>query len=781
VFVLFPGTSAMSDIGVKSSCDLSVVGPATCRGPASTLAVGLAPPAPVDASQQLLRELEALAATRHPTAAAYVMANSGTFVVALADDPAASWVSALPLAASGEAPALAFERCLELLALLERLQAEPTPPPRRILRIRHRSLFDALDGATGADLAELAHLAEYLQLPKSITLRLNQQAAARAQLDVATHEAGALWTWLVHEDQAVLTPFVEDVKAIVRTIDDTLYPRLRGCRVILSSDAFMAGMEGLPWDSTKALVVDMAEPSVPPALFSLGCIAGGYPCPTLSDLGLTDEGCPNRAAPLRAAVVLGELGVLQSLVAQLPADTWSPARLRAAGGDPSARDLARSLMQAVGAGGHIPVAQWLAEKCPALFEEPRISLCDRSVLIHCAGSRRRHTSFIKWAFDALPATAFGLGDLECLCMKNPDAALHVLEHATHKLPAGWQYATEMHHAVEGGVDVLERLHRAGCRLSADLFIREAAREASWQALQWARGKGIHLVPEHLATVASHCDPAMALAALRWLHAEGLCRAWDAAKWSAVGLDAATERLGRNESRLALLQWLQPFGCTWDERAVAAAAERGDLATLQWLRGIGCLWDATATAAAASGRHLPTLQWLHANGCPSGVTTTAAAASAGDLPMLQWLHLAGCLRDWTAAAAAAKIGSTTILTWLQATSCPLDSRIATAAARDGDLPMLQWLRANGCPWDADTAAAAAEDDPTELHIYTDTLIWYGDERRLKHLRLLQWMRAQEPPCPWDSRVIDSAMREPVNQPLWDWARDNGCPVYDGPAF
>jgi hypothetical protein len=51
-----------------------------------------------------------------------------------------------------------------------------------------------------------------------------------------------------------------------------------------------------------------------------------------------------------------------------------------------------------------------------------------------------------------------------------------------------------------------------------------------------------------------------------------------------------------------------------------------------------------------------------------------------------------------------------------------------AARTGDLQLLQWLRAQDppCPWDewACTYAAAGG-----------------------HLGVLQWLRAQSPPCPW----------------------------------
>jgi hypothetical protein len=53
----------------------------------------------------------------------------------------------------------------------------------------------------------------------------------------------------------------------------------------------------------------------------------------------------------------------------------------------------------------------------------------------------------------------------------------------------------------------------------------------------------------------------------------------------------------------------------------------------------------------------------------------------------------------------------------------------AAARHGNLAMLQWARAQQppCPWDEETCAAAAEG---------------------VHLAVLQCARAQEPPCPWD---------------------------------
>ena len=45
-------------------------------------------------------------------------------------------------------------------------------------------------------------------------------------------------------------------------------------------------------------------------------------------------------------------------------------------------------------------------------------------------------------------------------------------------------------------------------------------------------------------------------------------------------------------------------------------------------------------------------------------------------------------------------------------------------------------------------------------------------------MLQWMRAQYPPCPWDSRVCNEAARGGHLEVL-RWARSQGCP-WDGRA-
>ena len=67
-------------------------------------------------------------------------------------------------------------------------------------------------------------------------------------------------------------------------------------------------------------------------------------------------------------------------------------------------------------------------------------------------------------------------------------------------------------------------------------------------------------------------------------------------------------------------------------------------------------------------------------------------------------------------------------------------------------MLAWARGQGCEWDARTTASAAAHD---------------------HVECLQWLRAQEPPCPWDERLCDWA----IHNGSWAavrWARSQGCP-------
>ena len=43
----------------------------------------------------------------------------------------------------------------------------------------------------------------------------------------------------------------------------------------------------------------------------------------------------------------------------------------------------------------------------------------------------------------------------------------------------------------------------------------------------------------------------------------------------------------------------------------------------------------------------------------------------------------------------------------------------------------------------------------------------------HLGVLQWLRSQDPPCPWDEQVLWFA-RDAERQDVVQWAQENGAP-------
>jgi hypothetical protein len=73
-------------------------------------------------------------------------------------------------------------------------------------------------------------------------------------------------------------------------------------------------------------------------------------------------------------------------------------------------------------------------------------------------------------------------------------------------------------------------------------------------------------------------------------------------------------------------------------------------------------------------------------------------------------------------------------------------------------VLQWLRAQDppCPWDERTFRRAA---------------------RNGRLEVLQWLRAQDPPCPWDARALAYATEEGHDDVVaWLNAQNAPVPVY-----
>lgn len=107
--------------------------------------------------------------------------------------------------------------------------------------------------------------------------------------------------------------------------------------------------------------------------------------------------------------------------------------------------------------------------------------------------------------------------------------------------------------------------------------------------------------------------------------------------------------------------------------------------------------------------------------------------------------------WVWPEARAKAGDLAALQW---THPARDETVYDAAAREGRLDMLQWLRAQDppCPWDESVCRGAANGG----------------------LDVLQWLRAQEPPCPWNARHCAVLAR---SGPVQDWIRQQDDYVSD----
>ncbi len=78
----------------------------------------------------------------------------------------------------------------------------------------------------------------------------------------------------------------------------------------------------------------------------------------------------------------------------------------------------------------------------------------------------------------------------------------------------------------------------------------------------------------------------------------------------------------------------------------------------------------------------------------------------------------------------------------------------AACWSGQLHVVQWLRSQDppCPWNDETCSSAAENG---------------------HIHILQWLRTQDPPCPWDE---SACLSEAYNFVDNDHCYDNNAKNY-----
>jgi len=264
------------------------------------------------------------------------------------------------------------------------------------------------------------------------------------------------------------------------------------------------------------------------------------------------------------------------------------------------------------------------------------------------------------------------------------------------------------------------------------------------------------------------------------------------RWSAdAEHQAAAESAGYHAAGRILAGRALELGdtpiCVSDAPALAACST-GDVAALRALQAAG--WavplDVVVRHAARCGS-VPVLQWCHESGFFEAHphlfdACDAEAARAGQTPVLRWArHARGCLKPGLDVVAA-HAGQIAVIQFLcgEVPGYERRSERACLAAVQADcLPALQCLAAYGYPLTPDLAVTAAALDRRAVLSFMRAhgVEWHAAMCRVVARRggldTLQWLRAQEPPCPWDGRVIVEARLNGFAS-VAAWARENGCP-------
>ncbi len=228
-----------------------------------------------------------------------------------------------------------------------------------------------------------------------------------------------------------------------------------------------------------------------------------------------------------------------------------------------------------------------------------------------------------------------------------------------------------------------------------------------------------------------------------------------------------------------------------------AASSGELAALMWLRAI-CprTWlheDQSLLAAAAREGQLNVLKYLRSGPDPQEWDDEILTAAMPHLECLKWLLSADasggpCPCDAYTLSDIAWHHDLPALQWFwtngQLGSECFNKGVLRKAVKKGDLSMVQWLRAQDppAPWDEGACATAARRGDIGMLGWLrgqnppcpwDVLVTQGAASN--DIKTLQWLRAQDPPCPWGtSTCAAAAMRGKLDALIWLRGQDPPCP-------
>ena len=235
--------------------------------------------------------------------------------------------------------------------------------------------------------------------------------------------------------------------------------------------------------------------------------------------------------------------------------------------------------------------------------------------------------------------------------------LHALLWGHHHM-LRWDKETPNQAARHGHLEVLERVHKAGCPAHMNEVAHEAVLGGHMNVLEWIGFWHSQVFRNHLMTQTA-CE----------------------------------------YGHLEVLKWLRSHRCPWNTYCLASAAKNGHMAILEWAphNGATVSLSGDEIANAAKNGHLHAIIWMRERGWNLDARACANAADGGYLEVLQYLRsgYTPCKWDNSTCTLAAKSGHLRILHWALTNECPYDQWwLWAAAARMGQVHVLRYLAASG---------------------------------------------------------------------------------------
>jgi hypothetical protein len=652
--------------------------------------------------------------------------------------------------------------CMDLLTTLVQLSGEEPLHPFRILHCLSKPLYSSLAGASRGDLRRMQAVAEYLQLPKRLTVRCMQHAAAR-ELSAAGISCACLRGEL--EKSAVLLPLFtaalgaipalqgglpdkRDVATFVRAWtdlgeDDVLE---RADQLQMQAEpSFLDGLCGAP----------LSDSDTHPRAFEYHLT------------GLTIAGHDGRAAVAGAAREL-KLPLVAACAVD-DADTF-----RRLGGESSlgAATAARC--------GSLRVLSAMWEK--KLFTAGTLEAC----VVAAAVAGR--LDVLQWCNDLLDqsfdidATGAALALASACQGGHLEVAEWLHTHGAEFDDDGLAWA-----CLSGQQPIVEWAMGHGCERGdrESAACTAAALRGHLPLLRWLRGQEFDFDPDACVAAASGGH----VPALQYLREQGC-------EW---GTGAVVCETAARMGHLDCLSWCLENGAAVDSRASAAAAQGGHLEVLQLAQRHGSLICKATADAAVKGRSQECLAYILAQ-CPdlrshgsivrdavsaykhssAPCAFLSAALELGcnidndDLPTVFWaVGRAGsvgavqeCLRRAVArnlrsevsegmCKGAAYGGRLHVLELAASSGCfdaSLGGDAVTAAVASGRVDVLRWLVAHGCVVHSSQCR---------------TIALRGDRQ------LLSWLFSVLPACKTEELCVAAASTGDVD--LLGWLMEQGCPA------